>query len=86
MQTGDETDLQFQADQFMPLAFMVWDGAAVEPLGTLGLTTWSVVFLEVPTSLVQYAWVPGVMIGVLVVELLIVWLVRRAHRRKLLEG
>jgi DMSO reductase family type II enzyme heme b subunit len=77
LRTSDEPDLALETDRFMPLSFMVWDGGAHELQGTMGMTSWSVVFLESPKPLTQFLWIPAVMVIVFVIELLIIWLVRR---------
>ena len=81
LQTSNDDDLAFETDRFIPLSFIVWDGFADEADGRLGITTWSTVFLQSPIPVVQYAWIPGVMVIVVVVELLIVWIVRLVARR-----
>lgn len=81
LQAGDDSDLAFETDRFIPLSFVVWDGFADEADDQLGITSWSTVFLQSPIPIIQYAWIPGVMVIVLVVELLIVWIVRFATRR-----
>jgi hypothetical protein len=60
---------------------MAWEGLAGETGSQLGMTTWSVLFLQTPTPLVQYARIPIVMVIVLVVELVIVWVAQRTLRR-----
>jgi DMSO reductase family type II enzyme heme b subunit len=80
MQTSDNDDLAFVPDRFIPLSFMAWEGFAGEAENRMGLTTWSVVYLQSPTPVTQYAWIPGVMLAVLVVELGLMGLVRRAVR------
>jgi DMSO reductase family type II enzyme heme b subunit len=86
LQTEDEDDLQFETDRFIPVAFMAWDGFADEVETRLGLTTWSVVFLQSPTPVIQfvglpvaYVWIPAVAVAVLVLELVMLWLARRAN-------
>jgi DMSO reductase family type II enzyme heme b subunit len=78
---GDDNDLGFVTDRFIPISFVAWEGLAGETGNKLGITTWSVVFLETPTPLVQYARIPIVMVIVLVVELVIVWVAQRTLRR-----
>lgn len=80
LETPDGADLAFVRDQFVPVSFMVWDGYAGEVEDRLGLTTWSVVYLQSPLPAVQYAWIPGVMVAVVIAELAIVWLFRRSAR------
>ena len=82
LRAGDDNDLTLETDRYIPIAFMVWDGSAGEADNRLGMTTWSTIFLQSPTPLVQFAWIPGVMVGVFGAELLIVWLVRHLHRRE----
>lgn len=81
LKTPDGNDLAFETDRFMPISFMAWDGYANESENQLGLTSWSVLFLQSPTPVIQYARIPVVMVVVIVVELVIVWLVRRSARR-----
>jgi DMSO reductase family type II enzyme heme b subunit len=78
LQARDSQDLAFETGRFIPISFMAWDGAAGEVEGKLGLTSWSVVYLQAPIPTIQYAWVPGVMVVVFVFELVMVWLVRRS--------
>jgi len=78
---GDDNDLGFVTDRFIPISFAAWEGLAGEAGNKLGMTTWSVVFLQTPTPLVQYARIPIVMVIVLVVELVIVWVAQRTLRR-----
>jgi DMSO reductase family type II enzyme heme b subunit len=80
LQTGDSNDLAFTTDRFIPIAFMAWDGFTGEVDDQLGLTSWSVVYLQSPPPALQYAWIPGVMVAVLVAELALFWLARRAVR------
>jgi DMSO reductase family type II enzyme heme b subunit len=80
LQTADEDDLQFAMDRYLPLSFMVWEGQAGEVGERLGLTTWSLVYLSSPTPVLQYAFIPGAMAVVAVIELLVVWLARRRSR------
>jgi DMSO reductase family type II enzyme heme b subunit len=80
LQAGDGNDLSFETDRFIPISFMAWDGFADEAEDKLGLTSWSVVYLQSPLPTVQYAWIPGVMVAVFVAELLIFWLARRSVR------
>ena len=82
LNTGDSNDVAFETNRYIPISFMAWDGFADEADGRLGLNTWSNVFLQTPTPLVQYAWIPGVMVGVFVAELLVIWFVRRIHRKR----
>jgi DMSO reductase family type II enzyme heme b subunit len=77
LQTKDSSDLNFEADRFMPISFMAWDGFADEVDGSLGLTTWSVVYLQSPAPVTRYYRIPLVMAGVVVAEGAILWLVRR---------
>ena len=76
--TPDGADLAFVTDHFIPVSFMVWDGYADEVDDKLGLTSWSVVYLQSSLPAVQYAWIPGVMAAVVVAELAVVWLFRRS--------
>lgn len=82
LRTAAEDDLQFETDRYIPLAFMVWEGHAGEGGQHPGLTTWSLVYLQSPTPMMQYAIVPAVMIVVALIELLIVWTVRRNTRTR----
>lgn len=77
LQTGDGNDVAFEPNRYIPISLMAWDSFADEVDGRLGLNGWSTVFLQPPTPLVQYAWIPGVMVGVFVAELLMIWFVRR---------
>ncbi len=78
---GDDNDLAFETDRFMPISFIAWDGFTEEAEGKLGLTSWSGVYLQSPTPVTQYYWIPGIMAAVAVAEGLIVGLVRRAVRK-----
>lgn len=78
--TSDSADLNFVTDTFIPVSFMVWDGYAGEVENQVGLTSWSVVYLQAPLPAVQYAWIPGVMVAVVLAELAVVWLLRRSVR------
>jgi DMSO reductase family type II enzyme heme b subunit len=79
--TGDATDLNFETDRFTPISFMAWDGFAQESGGSLGLTTWSNVYLESPAPITRYYKIPVVMVVVVIVEGVIVGLVQRANRK-----
>ena len=82
LQTGDGNDVAFEPNRYIPISFMVWEGFADEADGRMALNTWSTVFLQPPTPLIQYAWIPGVMVGAFIAELLIIWFVRRVHRNR----
>jgi hypothetical protein len=60
---------------------MAWDGFAQESGGSLGLTTWSNVYLESPAPITRYYKIPVVMVVVVIVEGVIVGLVQRANRK-----
>jgi DMSO reductase family type II enzyme heme b subunit len=80
LRTGDDNDPLFAPDQFIPVAFMVWDGAAGEGGPSMGVTTWSQAYLPSPTPLIEYGWIPVAMLAVVAVESLVVWQVRRSQR------
>jgi cbb3-type cytochrome c oxidase subunit III len=82
LHTEDENDLQFETNRFIPIAFMVWEGYAGETAERFGLTTWSSIFLQPPTPAIQYAQVPAAMIIIAVLELGVVWWVRRGARNR----
>jgi DMSO reductase family type II enzyme heme b subunit len=82
LQTEDEDDMAFVPDRYIPLSYMAWEGQAGESGERLGLTTWSLVYLSSPTPAMQYASIPGVMLGVAAVELLLLWSVRRNARNR----
>jgi DMSO reductase family type II enzyme heme b subunit len=86
LQTNDDNDLTLESDHFIPLAFMVWDGDAAEADERLALTGWSLLNLPSPTPLTAYIWIPIVILAVLIIELLIVWLVRRKEATREMEG
>jgi DMSO reductase family type II enzyme heme b subunit len=73
-------DLTFETDRFIPISFAAWDGDASEAGTRLGLTSWSLIHLPSPPPLINYVWIPGVILAVAAVELLIVWRVRRASK------
>jgi DMSO reductase family type II enzyme heme b subunit len=79
-QSNDDNDLSFVSGRFIPIAFMAWDGYAGEAGERMGLTTWSLVYMPSPLPLVQYGWIPVVMIAIAAAETLVVWRVRRADR------
>ena len=82
LQTNDGNDLALATDRFIPIAFMVWDGDAGEAGERLALTSWSLLNLPSPTPLTTYIWIPVVILVAVVIELLIVWLVRRKEGAK----
>lgn len=69
--------MPFQEGRFAPIAFSVWDGFRRERGSRRGLTQWFSLYVE--PSQVESAWGPMLRagLGVLAVELLIVFLVRR---------
>ncbi len=75
------TGVSFGEDQFAPIAFSVWDGTARERGNRRGLTQWFYVYL--PPRERPSPFVPMVMAGavVLVLELLIVFAMRRRRTR-----
>ncbi|HXV42526.1 MAG TPA: c-type cytochrome [Anaerolineae bacterium] len=81
LDADDGNDLAFETDRFIPISFMAWDGFADEVDGRLGLTTWSVVYLESPAPATRYYKIPLVMVGVVIVEGLIVGLAQRTARK-----
>jgi DMSO reductase family type II enzyme heme b subunit len=82
LQSADSDDLSLQTDRFIPIAFMVWDGHADESGPRMGLTTWSELYLPSPTPLIEYVWIPVVMLGVVAAEALVTWRVRLAARTR----
>jgi mono/diheme cytochrome c family protein len=75
------TGISFNEDQFVPIAFSIWDGTARERGNRRGLTQWFYVYLpprERPSPI-------GPMVtagaGVLVLELLVVFGMRRRRKR-----
>jgi mono/diheme cytochrome c family protein len=75
------TGVSFTEDQFVPIAFTVWEGTARERGNRRALTQWAYVYLpprETPSPLVPMA-IAGA--GVLVVELLVVFALRRRRQR-----
>ncbi|MGH9889202.1 MAG: hypothetical protein ACREBE_26950, partial [bacterium] len=75
------TGVSFTEDQFVPVAVTVWDGSARERGNRRALTQWAYVYLpprEQPSPLVPMA-IAGA--GVLVLELLVVFALRRRKTR-----
>jgi DMSO reductase family type II enzyme heme b subunit len=79
LRTGQAGEIAFEINHFIPISFMVWDGFAGETETDFGLTTWSQLYLLSPTPLIEYTRIPVVIIIVAVVELLVVWQVRRTN-------
>jgi DMSO reductase family type II enzyme heme b subunit len=79
LRTGQASEIAFETNHFIPISFMVWDGFAGETETYFGLTTWSQLYLLSPTPLIEYTRIPVVIIIVAVVELLVVWQVRRTN-------
>ncbi|MEE9201851.1 MAG: ethylbenzene dehydrogenase-related protein, partial [Dehalococcoidia bacterium] len=78
--TADQdSDIQFEAGRFIPIAFFAWDGSAGEREAQGSLSSWYFLVLEKPTPLGAYAYVPISMLLVVGFE---VWLVRTVRRRE----
>ncbi len=75
--TDDETDIQFETGQFIPIAFHAWDGSNGEAGGERSLSAWYFIFLAEPSSPIRYAWVPIMMLAAVVVEGGVLWWARR---------
>ena len=50
LQAEDEDDIQFAKDRIIHIAFNVWDGSNGEHGLIMGLSTWRLVYLDVPPS------------------------------------
>jgi hypothetical protein len=75
------TGVSFTEDQFVPIAFTVWEGTARERGNRRALSQWAYVYLpprERPSPLVPMATAGA---GVLVLELLVVFALRRRRQR-----
>jgi DMSO reductase family type II enzyme heme b subunit len=81
MRTNDAEDIQFEPSRFIPIAFIAWDGWRGEEGAVAAISTWYSIYLEEPAQPIIFAWIPAVMIVTVLAEGLIVWGVRRAHRK-----
>ena len=75
--TKDPNDLEFPVGQFIPVAFMAWDGGAGEAGSKMSFSSWYYLRLEEPGSKKPYTIPPLVVLLTAAVELLVV---RRARR------
>lgn len=71
-------DVQFEAGQFVPIAFSAWDGHEQNEGSKRAVSSWNYIFLEPPTPMKVYAF-PPVMAGL--VFGLEMFLLARLHRR-----
>ena len=77
--TGRSAGLTFAENQFVPIAYSVWDGLNRERGNKRALSQWSYVFLE-PGQRVSVAGpVARAALTLLALELLVIFLVRRWH-------
>ncbi|MGH2652335.1 MAG: hypothetical protein ACRDHK_14125, partial [Actinomycetota bacterium] len=79
LKTGDQTDFAFPAQDFFPIAFWAWDGAADEEGTRAAISSWYYVKLEAALSARQFVIPPIAVLGTLLVEL---GLLRWARRRR----
>lgn len=77
-----KTGERFPLEIFIPIAFSVWDGSLQETGRRHGVTSWYNLYLQAPAT--ESPWVPTAKAGALamVVQLLALWGLRRALRRK----
>ena len=81
LSTGDVEDIRFEPSRFIPIVFIAWDGWRGEEGAAAAVSTWYSIYLEEPVQPVTYAWIPTIMVATVLVEGLVVWGVRRAHRK-----
>ncbi len=80
LNTNDAEDIQFEAGKFIPLSFIAWDGWRGEQDTSGAISSWYMVYLEEPVAVINYVWIPVVVLIVVLLEGLIVWQVRRSNR------
>lgn len=76
------TGINFVEDEFVPIAFTVWDGRAEERGNRRGLTRWYSIYLEPLDKPSAIGPVLRAGLGVLGLELLLIFGVRRHRRRR----
>lgn len=76
------TGINFVEDEFVPIAFTVWDGRAEERGNRRGLTRWYSIYLEPLDKPSAIGPVLRAGVGVLGLELLLIFGVRRYRRRR----
>ncbi|MFC1584086.1 c-type cytochrome [Fibrobacterota bacterium] len=72
--TGEKT---FQEDEFIPVAFSVWDGFSKERGNTRGITSWYSLYMQPPVPAAPLITAIKCALGVLLLELLLVYAVRK---------
>jgi len=82
LNTSDAEDVQFETGEFIPIAFMAWDGWQGEQDANGAISSWYLIYLEKPVPPINYIWIPAAVIVTGLLEWLIVWAVRRGQRKR----
>jgi DMSO reductase family type II enzyme heme b subunit len=82
LNTGDPEDIQLEPGQFIPIAFMAWDGWRGEQDAAGAISSWYLIYLEQPVPIANYAWVPAAMMVAALLEGWVVRWVRRGQVRR----
>ena len=82
LNTSDAEDVQFETGEFIPIAFMAWDGWQGEQDANGAISSWYLIYLEKPVPPINYIWIPVAVIVTGLLEWLIVWAVRRGQRKR----
>jgi DMSO reductase family type II enzyme heme b subunit len=81
LNTGDPEDIPLTPGIFLPIAFAASDGLAGEEPRAGSISSWYQIYLDEPTPVTNYIWIPAAVIVAAAIEALIVWAVRRNARR-----
>ncbi len=77
LSSGDAEDIQFEANKFIPIAFMAWDGWRGEQDAAGAISSWNMIYLDQPAPATNFIWIP---VAVIVTGLLEWWIVRVVRR------